>query len=316
MRDRNTYFAMQHKCLDRPPGGGNEALRLVGHSQDMSNFRPILPIVICLWATLPLGVAHADVRPAGPIESRRWFGYSSPTAPLAPAARPIPLATTDPGMLCRHAVNAAGRSAGIPDHLMSAIARVESGRRGSDGQVNPWPWSINVEGTDHVYDTREQVIAAVRDMQAQGKRSIDVGCMQVNLMYHPTAFSSLEQAFDPSANAAYAARFLTQLHEQTGSWPRATAAYHSATPELGDAYQRKVMSVLADETTKDLASPAANPGAPVRMLGGSLAASGAGAMMLGNHAESAKILPRAGTETARGLDAYRGAPVRVAARME
>ena len=41
--------------------------------------------------------------------------------------------------------------------------------------------------------------------RAQGARSIDVGCMQVNLLHHADAFASLEQAFDPVANARYAA---------------------------------------------------------------------------------------------------------------
>ncbi len=73
-------------------------------------------------------------------------------------------------------------------------------------------------------------------------RSIDVGCMQVNLMYHPNAFASLDEAFDPSANAQYAARFLNALYGASGSWVQATAAYHSETPAIGADYQRRVMA--------------------------------------------------------------------------
>ena len=51
----------------------------------------------------------------------------------------------------------------------------------------------------------------MRAVQAQGVRSIDIGCMQVNLMHHPNAFATLDAAFDPLANALYAARFLTEL---------------------------------------------------------------------------------------------------------
>jgi hypothetical protein len=218
----------------------------------------------------------------------------------------------DPGVQCRRAVSAAGRDAGVPDHLLSAIARIESGRRSADGRINPWPWSINVEGVDHIYDTREQAVAAVRALQAKGARSIDVGCMQVNLLHHPTAFPSLEQGFDPSANAAYAARFLMQLYRQTGSWPKAVAAYHSFTPELGDAYQRKVMAVMSEETQSDLALI----GAPVpgsNRFAGALGGAG-GALMLGNRSEAARIIPLAGGDGARNLDAYRAAPVRIALR--
>ena len=74
-------------------------------------------------------------------------------------------------------------------------------------------------------------------LQAQGMRSIDVGCMQVNLMHHPNAFASLDAAFDPVANALYAARFLNTLYGISGSWVKATAAYHSQTPAIGADYQ-------------------------------------------------------------------------------
>jgi hypothetical protein len=73
-------------------------------------------------------------------------------------------------------------------------------------------------------------------------RLIDVGCLQVNLHYHPQAFASLEEAFDPPANARYAAQFLTRLHQGTRNWEQAAARYHSSTPELGDAYRLKVLA--------------------------------------------------------------------------
>ena len=114
---------------------------------------------------------------------------------------------------------------------------------------------MNAEGQGFFYESKAEAVAAVRAMQAQGVRSIDVGCMQINLMYHPDAFPSLETAFDPQANAAYAARFLKELFAQTGDWPKAAAAYHSATPELGADYQRKVMAVWPEESR--LASSAA-----------------------------------------------------------
>jgi hypothetical protein len=153
-----------------------------------------------------------------------------------------------PGQQCRRAIANAERLAGIPPHLLSAIARIESGRRDPEtGAIDPWPWSINVEGVDHVYQTKAEVIAAVQNFLATGHHSIDVGCMQVNLMFHPNAFASLDQAFDPKTNAEYAAKFLTQLYHETGTWEHATANYHSATPEIGAPYERKVIAALPDE---------------------------------------------------------------------
>ena len=42
------------------------------------------------------------------------------------------------------------------------------------------------------------------------------------------------------SNVAYAARFLKRLHEETSSWARATAHYHSRDPDRGQAYRDKV----------------------------------------------------------------------------
>jgi hypothetical protein len=152
------------------------------------------------------------------------------------------------GLLCRAAVAAAERGGGIPAHLLAAINRVESSRRDPvSGAMNPWPWTVNAEGQGYFYDSKAEAVAAVRAMQARGIRSIDVGCGQINLMHHPNAFPNLELAFDPQANAAYAARFLKELFAQTGDWNKATGLYHSATPELGAEYQRQVLAVWPEE---------------------------------------------------------------------
>jgi hypothetical protein len=65
--------------------------------------------------------------------------------------------------------------------------------------------------------------------------------MQINLLHHPEAFASLEEAFEPRANVSYAARFLKQLQTQSGSWPSAAAAYHSQTPGRAEDYERRVL---------------------------------------------------------------------------
>ena len=226
-----------------------------------------------------------------------------------PAAVPGPLqAASQPAgpELCRQAGRLAGRSAGIPDHLMAAIARVETGRADALGNISPWPWSINVEGVDHVYDGKPQAIAAVRAFQAAGTRSIDVGCMQVNLAYHPNAFASLDQAFDPLANATYAARFLAELRDQTGSWDRAVAAYHSANPDLGEPYRRKVVAALPEEQ---------RIAAGAEFLPGAAMPGGGGGEMLSNNAARARILPLAASAPpGRDLTAYRAVPVQITGR--
>ncbi|MDX2113235.1 MAG: transglycosylase SLT domain-containing protein [Alphaproteobacteria bacterium] len=143
--------------------------------------------------------------------------------------------------LCTRQMPRYEREYGIPNHLLSAIASTESGRyhRGLKITV-PWPWTINVEGKGYYFDSKQEAIAAVKRYRAKGARSIDVGCMQVNLLHHPEAFASLEQAFDPAVNVAYAASFLRNLYEEEKSWKTAASHYHSKTPSRGTAYAGNV----------------------------------------------------------------------------
>jgi hypothetical protein len=249
---------------------------------------------------------------------------------------------TTPERLCAPAVHAAEQAAAIPEQLMAAIARVESGRPDAQGVVRPWPWTINAEGNGQYFATKAEAVAAVRALQARGVRSIDVGCMQVNLFHHPDAFATLDLAFDPATNAAYAARFLRELLAQTGSWARATAAYHSFTPELGEDYRRRVAAAWPEEQRRAHLAEAAAPGAGGNVwtvnafttnawnthTNPALEGSGqpihpgtgqpVGGSLLAVGAPPARILPlaqnSAGGVTGRGLEAYRAAPVPLAAR--
>jgi hypothetical protein len=215
-------------------------------------------------------------------------------------------ARAEPGLLCRAAIQAAERAAGLPPHLLMAIARVESGRRDPDsGNFHPWPWTINAEGRGQFFPTKAAAIAGVQALQAGGMRSIDIGCMQVNLRHHPEAFANLEEAFDPLANATYAARFLTELNATRNDWTRAAAAYHSQTPERAEPYRERVMAAWAQEQ--------ARPHPPVPALARA-PAPGNGGAGLSNGAERAAVLAAPAGSSGRGLDAYRSLPVPIAGR--
>jgi hypothetical protein len=183
-------------------------------------------------------------------------------------------------------------------------------------QTSAFLATVNAEGQGFFYDSKAQAVAAVQAMQARGVKSIDVGCMQINLMYHPTAFASLDEAFDPMANARYAAKFLGILYGQTRDWAKATAMYHSATPELGENYQRKVLALLKDEGRRGL--PAG--GTFVEAQGGDkgprmMPVPAMGGYQLSNKAEAARVILAPQGTAGRGLDAYRATPIRVASRM-
>lgn len=131
----------------------------------------------------------------------------------------------------------------IPQGLLHAISKAESGLKDVNGRLIPWPWTINVRGQGYFFPTKEAAIAAVQTLQAKGISSIDVGCMQVNLHHHPKAFQTLEDAFDPHKNVAYAARFLVSLKNEHKDWHIATAHYHSANPVFHVPYQRNVLRI-------------------------------------------------------------------------
>ncbi len=259
--------------------------------------------------------------PAPPIPAVAIPGVVIPGVAISgPAPQALGAATPPAGSawtLCRPAIARAERAYGLPDHLLAAIARVESGRRApGSGAWQAWPWTIDAEGEGQFLDSKPAAIAAVRALQARGVASIDVGCLQVNLMHHPHAFASLDEAFDPDANAAYAARFLTQLYQQAGSWPQAAALYHSATPALAADYQRKVLAVWPEERAYAGLGPAP------AMVPPALAApySGAGVATLSAFARAppARVIPLAGAAPAaaalrRDLASYRAAPVLLAA---
>lgn len=159
---------------------------------------------------------------------------------LCPAARAEEPAAEADWSACRRAIAAVEPGAGLPPGLLLAIALVETGRRHPSGRIEPWPWAYNAEGEGRLPPSRAAALAEVRGLQARGVRSIDVGCMQVNLLHHPQAFADLERAFEPEANVRYAAAFLRDLRARTGDWGQAIASYHSADEMRGLGYHRRV----------------------------------------------------------------------------
>ena len=191
-----------------------------------------LPLLLAIAGAGMFGGAVA----AGP-------GVASPDAP-----------PEKPTSLCARAVTATEDRLAIPGSLLAAIALAESGRWDPASQEsNSWPWTVYAEGHPHYPTTKKSAIAAVRSMMARGVRNIDVGCLQINLYYHPTAFASLDEAFDPAANAAYAGDLLLRLQITHKSWSRAIAFYHSATRKYAIPYLRRVQQLWLAERRREAA---------------------------------------------------------------
>ncbi len=173
-------------------------------------------LILCIAALAAPGTAPARANPAERIEN--------------------------PANICAAETAAQERRNGIPRHLLTAISMAESGRWDGDSRANvAWPWTVTAGGRGRYFDSRAEALAEVEMLMTQGVRNIDVGCMQVNLLYHGAAFESLDEAFDPRANTAYAAAYLKAMFQSTGNWLQAAGNYHSTTPALNGPYMERVL---------------------------------------------------------------------------
>lgn len=247
-------------------------------------------IGLVAWYGITVSAAQADwsdfYRSSNPAATRATVAPLSDRTGMHPAAtrqfrprmplpdiRPTPLALPrshseywmeDPTAICVTEILRAQKRYGIPGNLLLGIGLQEAGvsRR---GQLTVWPWAVNAAGEGRLFDTRDAAMGWVRDRQSLGIDSIDVGCMQINLRWHPSAFRTLEEGFDPVINIDYAARFLSSLYMETGDWMQAAGAYHSRTPDVAGVYLaslRRNVAVANDRIQAFKALAGARPTAP------------------------------------------------------
>ena len=124
------------------------------------------------------------------------------------------------------------RDYSIPSGLLKSIASVESGNK---------PYALNVSGKTIFAHSKEEAVEIVRLYQERGVTNIDLGLAQINLYWHGKHFSSISEMLEPKYNIEYAAKFLSQLYQQHGSWNKAVRYYHSANPQYHIKYSRKVL---------------------------------------------------------------------------
>lgn len=180
-------------------------------------------------------------------QASNWTGFytsreAKPAAPVrVPEAKIDLLANVS---ACVRAILAAQERYNIPDNILLGIGLQEAGRT-IDGELTVWPWAVNAAGKGRYFESASEALNWVNDGFSRGIRSIDVGCMQVNLRWHPEAFETLEDGFDPTKNADYAAQFLVDLYQRTGNWVVAAGSYHSFTPAKRDRYLKSLRRNVA-----------------------------------------------------------------------
>lgn len=199
---------------------------------------------------------------------------------LHAGASPLP----DDGA-CDLAARRAAAETAVPEALLRAVARAESGLS-RDGRLTPWPWTLNVAGRGHWFATRAEAEQFLLAHLAGEAGNVDVGCFQISHRWHAAGFASPAAMLDPVGNALYAAGFLSDLHARHGTWDAAVAAYHSSRPEAGKGYLLRVAGMLPavgtlhegageDPGYAHRAGPGDNPATPARQAG---AVAGAGSI--------------------------------------
>ncbi len=133
----------------------------------------------------------------------------------------------------------------IPKNLLLSVSLTESGRKIKNGEFISWPWTINRKGKGKFFDNKVTAINYVEKYTKQGKKNIDLGCMQVNFMYHPNAFKNFNEAFDPDKNVEWAANMLNSLYAKFGTWESAVGYYHSYRKSKRKKYSQKVFNTLS-----------------------------------------------------------------------
>ncbi len=133
---------------------------------------------------------------------------------------------------------------GIPYSLLYAVALTESGKQVVSTQsYRPWPWTLNVAGQGYFFESRQAAWQALTVWLEQGKRSIDIGLMQVNWRYHQARLGTPWQALDPYFNLRVGAEILQDCYITRQDWWASVGCYHSPTnQQRADRYRRRVIS--------------------------------------------------------------------------
>ncbi len=197
-----------------------------------------------------------------PRKARKWAQWSCMMTATAIIISilvwPLLSRAANPALLCDAAARQAAQRHDVPLDVLRTIALVETGRS-RNGQLEPWPWALNMGGPGYWPDTRAAALAQVRNQIEQGRRNIDLGCFQINYHWHGQNFATLDAMIDPVSNADYAARLLRRHKARHGTWEAAAGAYHSGTPALAARYIMRFRALRGTARNMDHAhAPAAS----------------------------------------------------------
>lgn len=200
-------------------------------------------------------------------------------------------ASSSAASICESAAQQASAETGVPLDVMRTITRLETGRgKGAD----PWPWTVNHAGNGSWFQTEDDARSFVFSQVKRGESNLDIGCFQINYRWHADGFRSLDDMFNPTLNALYAARFLSQLYHEFGNWTDAAGAYHSRTPQFAELYKSKFSRLRSSVALLEPVAPAEAIHSDIPRWGRSGAAR-AGSLFLSDVAQAQPFILLQGT---------------------
>ena len=139
---------------------------------------------------------------------------------------------------------AVASESGIPYTVLYAVALTESAKKIRTPAVyRPWPWTLNIAGRGYFFDTRLSAWQALMAWLGKGRRSVDIGLMQVNWRYHKKRLGTPWQALDPYHNLRVGAGILKDCYTTRQDWWTSVGCYHApSNPQRAHQYRRRVVS--------------------------------------------------------------------------
>ncbi|WP_036998002.1 transglycosylase SLT domain-containing protein [Pseudomonas chlororaphis] len=148
----------------------------------------------------------------------------------------------------------AAHAAGVPSPVLYAVTLQESGTR-IRGQLRPWPWTLNVDGTPLRYRTQQAACAGLTEaLRRVSTKRIDVGLGQINVGHQAHRGIAPCDLLDPYRNLTLAATILREQHIPDEDWIHAIGRYHRPAGGAPAArYRRDVQRHLSRVLAPDLA---------------------------------------------------------------
>lgn len=138
-----------------------------------------------------------------------------------------------------------GKEYSIDPLLLYAVALKESRKWNGKYSSTPWPWTLNIGGGMR-FDTKEEASKELEKHIKLGKKNIDVGMMQINLIYNRHRVNNPHDLLDPETNIRVAAEILAEnIKRGNGDIYVAVGSYFSSIPSRGRAYAEHVLSMFS-----------------------------------------------------------------------